>query len=94
MILTDVILTDTVTKGHIIVIKVLQTKNLFSEEYYEDAQMEMYEASIGRREDKKLFPSSAGRRSSYREVVISKLVSQHFHAWWEVGINKPKPKVT
>lgn len=47
--LTDVILTDTVTKGHIIVIKVLQTKNLFSEEYYEDAQMEMYEASIGRR---------------------------------------------
>jgi len=92
--LTAMILTDTVTKGHIIVIKVLQTKNLFSEEYYEDAQMEMYEASIGRREDKKLFPSSAGRRSSYREVVISKLVSQHFHAWWEVGINKPKPKVT
>lgn len=47
------ILTDTVTKSCIIVIKALQTKNLFSEEYYEDAKMEMYEATVGTREDKK-----------------------------------------
>lgn len=44
--------TDTVTKGYIIVLKALQTRNLFSEVYYEDAQMEMYEATVGTREDK------------------------------------------
>lgn len=63
--------------GILTVIMVLQTKNI----YYQDAQMEMNEATTGRRDDK-YFPSSSEgrwsfiRRSNYffTEEVISELI--------------------
>lgn len=46
--------------GILSVVMILQTKNIYSPGYYQDAQMEMYEATAGRR-DGKYFPSSEGR---------------------------------
>lgn len=41
-------------------IMILQTKNIHSPGYYQDAQMEIHEATAGRR-DGKYLPSSEGR---------------------------------